>query len=357
MSLLTLFPGRVGGSETYVLGLLAGLRERTDVRVTALANRHVLAAYGEHSPVLRPFPRYRPGDSDATRLLAMSAGRLWPTIDATPFDVVHYPVTVPVPRAPGAPRVVTLLDLQHRELPQSFSWGERRLRLWAYDRAAADADLVITISEHARASIVERLGIASERVRAIPLAVDHALFSPDGPPAEGLPERYLLYPANVWPHKNHERLLDAFARVQESDLHLVLTGQAYGREALVEGRDRVHRLGHVSRERLAAVYRGAVGLVFPSLFEGFGLPVLEAMASGTPVACSDRGALLEVAAEAALTFDPTDAEAIAAAMERLAGDGELRATLRQRGLERAAGFTWKATAAAHVDAYRQAARR
>ena len=358
LSLLTLFPGRVGGSESNVRGLLGEFAAgHGPERVTVLANRHVLgpyAGYGRGPVTLRHVRAYRPGDGRATRFAAMNAGRAWPVLDGRGFDLVHYPATVPVPRVRGAPRVVTLLDVQHHELPHMFSALERRLRAWAYDDAARAADLVLTISEHARRGIVERLGVAPERVVSIALGVDHATFSPDGPgppPQLALPARYVLYPANMWPHKNHARLLAAFAALGDRDLWLVLTGQTYGRERTLAGHDRVRHLGHVARDELAALYRGATAVVFPSLFEGFGLPPLEAMACGVAVAASDRGALAEVCDDAALLFDPEDGAAIADAIRRVTSDEALRGRLRAAGPARAARFTWRAAARRHVEAY------
>lgn len=354
-SLMTLFPGRVGGSETLVRGLLGQYAEGNGPeRVTALANRHVVSAYEQYQrgPVRTEHVRsYRPGNSNATRFAAMHAGRLFPTLDGRDFDLVHYPVTVPVPRVRAPRRVVSLLDIQHHALPEMFSAAERRFRRWAYDDAARGADLVLTISEHARQGIVERLGVQPDKVEAIPLGVDHGTFGPDGPVKSGLPERYVLYPANMWPHKNHERLLEAFARVRDPELWLVLTGQTYGRESLLEGRERVLHLGHVPTADLAALYRGALALVFPSLFEGFGMPPLEAMACGTPVAVSSAGALREVVGDCGVLFDPSDADAIAAAITEVTTDHELRAELRSAGLRHAAGFTWQTTAERHVAAY------
>ena len=358
LSLMTLFPGRVGGSETVVRGLLSQFADGNGPeRVTALANRHVMAAYAQYArgPVrLEHVRSYRPGDSNATRFAAMHAGRLFPRLRERDFDLVHYPVTVPVPRVRAPKRVVTLLDIQHHELPEMFSAAERRFRGWAYDDSAREADLVLTISEHARGGIVERLAIAPERVEAIPLGVDHSIFNPDGPSSAGLPERYVVYPANMWPHKNHERLLEAFARLEDLDLWLVLTGQTYGHESLLDGHDRVLHLGHVPAPDLAALYRGAQALVFPSLFEGFGLPPLEAMACGTPVASSADGALAEVVADASVTFDPRDPEAMADALSRVVSDDALRRRLREAGLSHAARYTWERTAAAHTLAYARA---
>jgi glycosyltransferase involved in cell wall biosynthesis len=336
----------VGGSETYVRGLLTGLDPD---RLTLLVNRYVGDEYAGH-PV-RHVPAYRPGDSDLTRFAAMNLGRGWPRIDGREFDVVHYPVTVPVPRVTGAPRVVSLLDVQHHELPQMFRRSERRFRRWAYDGSARRADQVITISEHARVGIVERLGIPAERVHAIHLGVDHDLFTPEGPKREGLPERYVVYPANLWPHKNHAGLLRAWQRVADPDLHLVLSGQTYGQP--VPSGERVLHIGHIPLTEMPGLLRGAEAMVFPSLFEGFGLPPLEAMACGTPVAASNRGAIAEVAGDAALLFDPEDPDEMAAAIEAVVTDESLRAG----SAAHAAKFTWAATAERHLDVYRLAAAR
>jgi glycosyltransferase involved in cell wall biosynthesis len=328
-----------------VRGLLGGFRG--DERLTLLVNRHVGDEYAGR-PV-RHVPAYRPGDSNMTRFAAMNLGRVWPRIDGREFDVVHYPVTVPVPRVTGVPRVTSLLDIQHHELPQMFSRAERLFRGWAYDGSARRADQVITISEHARTGIVERLGIPAERVHAIHLGVDHDLFKPDGPVREGLPSRYVVYPANMWPHKNHAGLLRAWERVSDPDLHLVLSGQTYG-QPLPSG-PRVLHVGHIPLDEMPGLLRGAEALVFPSLFEGFGLPVLEAMACGTPVAASNRGAIAEVAGSAALLFDPEDPDETASAIEAVVGDERLRAG----SAAHAAQFTWEATARRHMGVYERAA--
>lgn len=346
LSLLTLFPGRVGGSETNVRGLLGAFAAgHGPERLTVLGNRHLGSEYAGW-PV-RQVPSYRPGDGRLTRFLAMNAGRVHPTIDGREFDVVHYPVTVPVPPVTGVPRVVTLLDVQHHELPHMFSRGERWLRSWAYDSAAREADLVITISEHAKRGIVEHVGVSPERIEVIGLGVDHERFTPDGPRREDLGD-YALYPANMWPHKNHDRLLEAWREV--SDLTLVLTGQTFGRTI---DQERVVHLGHVPHGDLPALYRGARAVVFPSLFEGFGVPVLEAMACGIPVATSARGSLAEVAGDAAVLFEPESTEAIVPAVRTAIANAN---RLRAAGLTHAARFTWERAADNHLTAYRAVAR-
>jgi glycosyltransferase involved in cell wall biosynthesis len=348
----------VGGSETNVRGLLGQFARggsHAPERLTVLANRYVMAAYADAGVPLHEVRSYRPGNRDATRFAAMLFARAAPRMAARDvpagLDLVHYPLTVPIPRVEGARSVVSLLDVQHHELPEMFSRGERWLRSWAYDEAARGADRVLTISEHARQGIIEHVGVAPERVESIALGVDHERFTVDGPVREGLPERYVVYPANMWPHKNHERLLEAFARVSDPSLHLVLSGQMYGRERLLEGRSQVHHLGHLPLGELPGLYRGALALVFPSLFEGFGLPPLEAMASGCPVAASHAGSLPEICADAAVLFDPHRPASIAAGVQEAIARGD---DLRGRGIARARSFTWAACAAAHERAYRLA---
>ena len=375
LSLLTLFPGRVGGSETNVRGLLERYSaEDGPDRVTVLANRHVMAHYGRFArgPVrLHHVRSYRPGDGNATRFAAMQFGRLAPRLVArdvpSDFDVVHFPVTVPIPRV-SAPSVVTLFDVQHHDMPQLFGRTEKRLRGWAYDDAARGARLVVTSSAFSARSIARHVGVREERIEVIPLGIDHARFGPAEDDDErvlaplGLPPAYVVYPANLWPHKNHERLLEAFARADVDGVSLVLTGSVYAGLPSLESAaqkvglgDRVMHLGYVEPEQMPALYRQASGMVFPSLFEGFGSPPLEAMACGCPVASSGAASLAELCAEAALIFDPADTAEISRAIERIVSDEQLRVRLREAGLARAATYTWSAAAEAHVRVYERAA--
>jgi glycosyltransferase involved in cell wall biosynthesis len=374
-SLLTLFPGRVGGAESNVRGVLGQFAAGNGPqRVTVLANRHVAAAYGGYArgPVeLRRVRSYRSGDGDLTRLLAMAAAGAAPRLAARDaprdLDLLHHPVTVPIPRLRGVPTVTTVFDLQHHELPGFFSRAERVYRRLAYDGAARSADLVLTISDYSRRKLIELAGVAPERVVAIHLGIDHERFSPAPGAADatirdrlGLPPRFVVYPANLWPHKNHARLVDALAAAP-GDVQLLLSGQDYGRLADLERRaatagvgNRVRHLGYLDRDDVPALYRAATAMVFPSLYEGFGAPPVEAMACGCPVAASTRGSLAEVVGDAALAFEPESVQEIGAALARVADDGELRARLRERGLANAARFTWEAAAQAHVAAYERA---
>lgn len=372
-SLLTLFPGRVGGSEANVRGLLAEFaRGNGPERVTVLANRHVAQAYGDTvgGPVgLHEVSSYRAGNSAPTRFLAMVSAHLAPRVVARDvpggMDVMHYPVTVRIP-VTDAPAVVTLHDVQHHDLPGFISRAETAFRRWAYDGAARAADVLVTSSEFSKRRIAETVGVEPERIEVAPLGIDMRRFTTEDEGDErtlaglDLPREFVLYPANLWPHKNHERLLDGLALAP--DVHLVLSGQEYGRLGPLMDRarrlgvaERVLHLGHLPADTLPALYRAARALVFPSLYEGFGTPPLEAMACGCPVAASDRASLPEITADAALAFDPESREAIAAAIERICTDESLRARLQEAGRKRAARFTWSAAAERHRAIYERAA--
>jgi len=373
--LATLTPGHVGGSETYVRELLAAFAAgHGPARTTVLAHRPAAMAIGLRSGAsvaLRALPGRGPAGGGVRRAAwlaaALASARARPLRDLA-VDVVHAPLTVPVPRIAGAPLVVTLHDVAHHEHPSSFAAAERAFRRAAYDAPARRAALVITVSEHAREAIVARLGIASERVVAIHHGIDHARFAPVPDAADeqrlaslALPARFVAYPANLWPHKNHERLLEGLAACAERELTLVLTGQRGPRwsvlcalAARLGVADRVHHAGYLPADAMPALYRRATGVVFPSLFEGFGAPPLEAMACGCPVAASDAGAVAEVTGDAALRFDARDPAAIAVALHRLAADDVLRRRLRAAGPAHAAGFTWAATARRHAEAYERA---
>ena len=344
ISLLTLVPGELGGSETYVRELLRALD-----RVGELDYRVLLppvapgAAEGLPADVASEYRRAR---TIPERLLAMGAAAARPgplRARLRDADVVHYPLTLRVPPV-AQPSVVSLLDLQHLDMPRLFSRGERAFRRVAWHRSIRSADRVIVISAFVRDRAVELLGLDPERVRVIHLGIDHERFFPGG--AEREP--FLLYPARRWPHKNHERLFEAFAQVREErpGLRLVLTGGG-GYDSLPDG---VEALGNIDFMQLPDLFRRASALVFPSLYEGFGQPVLEAMACGCPVACSNAAALPEIAGDAARLFDPEDTGAIArSVLELLAAPEEWA----QRGLRRAAEFSWERTARAHEAVYRE----
>jgi glycosyltransferase involved in cell wall biosynthesis len=371
LSLAGLFPGEVGGAETYVREVLEGLvTTPDDLSLTVLARQPVIDAYSD-LPLsfckLRPIPTH----DRTVRSLALLASHLSPRgarhCCRTGFDVVHYPLPVAVPKFRG-PSVVTLHDVHHHDMPHLFSQARRAYRRLVFDRASRAATLVVTVSNFAKARISARLAIPPERIRVIYSGIDRESFSPTSLDGDGqhlapfrLPRRFILYPANYWPHKNHARLLQGLAQAVDTDLGLVLTGQAYGQLDAIRHSvrrlglaDRVCHLGYLSARALPALYRRALAVVFPSLYEGFGFPPLEAMACGTPVAASRIPALKETCQEAALFFDPYDPDEIARAIDQVAQDQRLRKCLRAAGLSRSRQFSWDHTTAAHLECYHAA---
>lgn len=347
ISLLTLAPGDLGGSETYARQLVGALGRVGTLEYTVFVPEHARdAAGGLRAVEVRdpPVGRRGPARIPGIAISALRSRELPSKLDAV--DVVHYALTVPLPRS-DAPTVVTLHDVQHRDLPDFFGPARRSFRRIAYDRAARSAAAVIVTSAFVKGRATELLGLETRRVHVVPHAIDHDLFRP----GEERREPFILYPARPWPHKNHTRLFEAFAvlRSTRPRLRLVLTGGGLERlDPLPEG---VERWGVVPPERLASLYRRAACLVFPSLYEGFGLPPLEAMASGCPVAASNAAAIPEVCGDAAVLFDPTDPEAIAAAIVEV---DDRREELTSRGLARAAQFTWEESARRHEAVYRAA---
>ncbi len=348
ISLLTLAPGDLGGSETYARQLVRALPAVRRLDYTVFVPAHAKDAAGSlPATEVGEAPLARRGPA---RILGMALSAFRSRAVKTELetvDVVHYALTVPIP-ATKVPTVVTLHDVQHRDLPEFFGPARRSFRRVAYDRATRSASSVIVTSEFVRARAVELLELDPAAVHVIPHGVNHTLFRP----GDEEREPFLLYPARPWPHKNHVRLFEAFAALRKTrpQLRLVLTGG--GLERLGSLPDGVERWGVVPAAELASLYRRAAVTVFPSLYEGFGLPPLEAMASGCPVAAANTAAIPEICGDAAVLFDPLDPESIAAGI--LDAD-ERRDEFREKGLARAAGFTWNETARLHEDAYIAAA--
>ena len=248
----------------------------------------------------------------------------------------------------AAPFVFTIHDLSHIYCPENSSPLIRLYYATVLKRSCHRAAGVLTVSEFTRAQIVEWSGVRSEKVFNVGCGVDPA-YNPVGA-SYGFPFPYLLCVSNRKRHKNELRIVEAFARAGLSDgLHLVFTGEPAAE--LTECIERcnvtasVDFVGVVPETRLPALYRSAEALAFASLYEGFGLPLLEAMACGTPVVTSNTTAMPEIAGGAALTVDPTSVAQIADAMKRIVGDTFLRRRLREEGLARAVQFSWASTVA------------
>ena len=281
-------------------------------------------------------------------------------------DVYHSAYYL-MPYVTGVPTLLTLYDLIPLHFPEHSTLKARLLFRWATALALRTTRHTLAISEATRRDFLARFSLRPERITAIPLAADPA-FSPQSPEVIAalraryhLPEKFILYLGSNKPHKNLVTLIEAWAAVQGEvpDYTLVIAGawlpqhpEPRQRAQALGIDDRVCWLGPLPGEDLPALYTAADAFVFPSLYEGFGLPVIEAMACGTPVACANTSSLPEVAGDAAVLFVPTRTEAVVDALRRLLGDAGLRADLRQRGLAQAAKFSWTRTAQETLTLYR-----
>lgn len=372
VNLLWLVPGAVGGSEEYATRLLGGLGGGAgdDIDLTLF--------------VLPSFRGAHPGLADRFRTeVAPLEGRRRPARVAMESTwlaersrrrrlrfVHHFGGTVPLLR--GAPALVTVHDLQPLLLPHNFGPVKRRwlaaVLPWSVRTSRRDTGLVGAVSRYTADELTRHLGTDPSCVRVIPHGVDPR--TAPGPADRSLVrsryrlgERWFLYPAVTWPHKNHMMLVRAFAAVAavDPDVLLVLTGAAGPAETEVADEiarrgldDRVRRTGRVPRADLDALMADAVALAFPSSFEGFGAPVLEAMALGCPVVAASAAALPEAVGDAGILVDPDDPEEWAQVMTSLLHDDERRGRLAAAGLARAAGAGWDAAAAALAGTWREA---
>jgi glycosyltransferase involved in cell wall biosynthesis len=262
------------------------------------------------------------------------------------LDVLHCP-TQRAPVRSGVPLVVTFHDLAVLRHPDTFNRWTRTYSRLALPRVARAARRLIAVSEFTKRELLELLDVPQEKVRVIPNAVG-APFTSAG---EAAPGDYVLAVSTLEPRKNLLRLVEGYKRARLNGLPLLVAGAAGWGNVRVEG-DGVRWLGEVRDEELARLYRGARCVAYVSLYEGFGLPVLEAMACGAPVVAARNEALEEVAGGAAVLVDPLDPDAIAAG---LAEAIDRREELRARGLERARAFDWREVARATVEIYREAA--
>ncbi len=329
------------GDESYVAALLREL--------VPLADRERLAAVTRHPELVpegvEPIPlRARSQPLRMAVRLPFLLRRLRP-------QLAHFLYVIPP--AYRGPAVVAVHDISFERMPELMSRRDRFFFKTFVPRSARRADRVLTGSEWTKRDLVERYGIDEKRIAVTPYGID-PIFKPEGPARSGPP--YALFVGAIQPRKDPLTALEALARTN-GDLRLVMTGPE--KRGGDEVRAAIYRLGlssrveltgHVSRAELAALYRGASCLVFPSRYEGFGLPVLEAMASGTPVVATSVGALPEVAGDAAVLVQPGSAEALAGGIQQTLAE---RDRLVAAGLDRARQFSWASTAQRTLDIYRE----
>lgn len=361
-------PGLSGGLEQFIVGLAHGLSGLTDgperyrflclpggegwllpylSGPCELAERRAVAVPASETPRLSGLPH-----SDGT----------FESLDA---GIVHFPrqdafVT-------ELPSIFQPWDLQHLHHPKFFDPDAVAKRELRYRAFCARASSVVVASRWGKRDLVEQYGLNPARVAVIPVPAPTSAYPQDleTAPAVDLPDRFVLYPAQTWEHKNHVRLLEALAWLRDDRglvVDLVCTGRQNEHFPVIAGAverlalaGQVWFLGFIGTDEMQHVYRKARAMVFPSLFEGWGLPVMEAMSMGLPLACSRVTSLPDMVGDAALLFDPTNVHDIASALERLWTDADLRHRLAERGTQRASGLTWEKTARTYRALYRSTA--
>lgn len=401
-------PANPGGAESAIHGMLthfAAQRSTTERFLVLATERYApdfrqLAGHGQ-DVIAWPFPQvaYAPFRTMTRRWQRVHrrAGRLGFGVDAAHrawwyasrallrpptaaqsdgvlrargVDVVHFPYAVHFQTS--LPFIYEPLDLQHRHFPELFSPGERAWRDQVYRQGCEQARLIVTGTRYTRHDIVREYGIDPTKIAVIPI---RSALPPSPPTPEAvsrvrqaynLPERFLIYPAMTFPHKNHVRLFEALAVLRDRHdltLPLICTGRLYDSHVpvLAQAVERlglqrqVRMLGPVPTDDLIALYGAAWALVFPSLFEGIGMPVLEALQYGLPVIASNAACLPEVAGDAALYFDPTSVDAIVEAIRTAHQQPEMLERNRLAAPATLARFCWDRAARTYIACYRAAA--
>lgn len=337
--------GEIGGLENYVRHVVGGLSRAHAGRGTPIT---VLARPSEvpHVQAIAP---------DATVLPVSTELEVDAEVRRGAYTFLFCPLLVLEPLHPAIPSAVMIPDVQHEFFPEFFDAATLRWRTRTYATSARNADVVFTLSEHAKKTIVDAYGVPPGKVEVIYLAVDPEFERPAPPEAVAafealkLPTDYVYFPANYWPHKNHETLIRAMQRLvrRRPDVVLACTGApgsgADRVQALVRtlGVDRnVRLLGYQDRATVAELYRHARALVFPSRFEGFGIPILEAFHARVPIVTSRFGSCQEVAGDAAVIVDELDPESIAAGIEQVLDAPDRSAAMVARGVTQARQFSW-----------------
>ncbi len=352
---------RNAGVSQYIEALLRALPAASEgLQLTAYVGPGVAASF----PGWQVRRSRLPGRRPALRILweqAVQPGAL----RQARVDLVHAPVNVG-PLLRTCPLVVTVHDLSFQLYPETFRPAQRLYQSAMARWTARRAERVIAVSESTRGDLIRHFGVPAERVVVVPNGVDGA-FRPLAAEdvaafrrEKGLPDRFLLCVATLEPRKNIVRLLEALARLPAAPPLILCGGKGWYYDAIFAAVERlglggrVHFPGYIPQAELPLWYNAASWFVYPSLYEGFGFPALQALACGTPAIVSRASSLPEVVGEAALLVDPLDVEAMAATLARALDDASLADSLRQAGPERARQFSWARTAQETVTVYRAA---
>jgi glycosyltransferase involved in cell wall biosynthesis len=356
--------GKIGGMENYVRHIVGGIaahQQTTNSEWTVFAHTSEIDNVRELAPGAEVIPlTHETGAATVRRELNRQR-----------HDLLFCPLLVVDPlRLTDVPTIVTVPDLQHEYLPKFFDKRTLTWRQETFGPSLFYADVIFTISEYSKRTIVEKFRVSPDKIVVVGLDVDPEFRTPSSPQLQDAfralrtPEKYIYYPANFWEHKNHSTLLRALKLLVQSshpDLHLVLTGapgadmERVRQEAANLGLSgQVLFLGYQPRELMPEIYRHALALPFVSQFEGFGIPILEAFHTGTPVLAARTTSCPEVAGDAALLVNELSAADIASGLRSVLDDDSLRRDLIEKGNRRMAQYSWKDTIKTSLEVFDRA---
>ena len=356
VNLLHIVPGEVGGSEEYAVRTLSAYARHGSPDLVPVL--HVLAPFVvAHQPLCEAFDTVVSPLDGANRARRIMAESTWLAARTADVDAVHH-LGGRLPGRSRRPAAVTIHDLQPLLRPENFSPAKRVFLAQSLPRTARHADLLVAPSHAVADKLASRLGVGADRLAVVSVGAERIADGPNRPTDPPT----VLYPAATYPHKNHLVLVEAFARIADRhpDARLVMTGGPGRADGEVRAAasatglgERIVLTGRIPVAELDALLAGAAVVAFPSVYEGFGIPVLEALAAGVPVVVGAGTPAAEMAGDSAPVVDPSDPAAWAEALDRLLGDTGRRDRVARAGLARVVGHTWEESAARLEDAWRR----
>jgi glycosyltransferase involved in cell wall biosynthesis len=368
--------GACGGVKQLIIELLRGFAKKNSsdrfILLTAYFNEDIFKEFEQYGIQQICILTQNSREQTEQQNCSMLNQRFYDTVlKENDINVLFCPMTDPIHHEPGIPTVSLICDLQHLYYPLFFDVQELVHRNNLYERLKTSADYIICISSYTKKTVHEQLHIPNERVFVIPISVHARLDNPGTAKAGRIltgynldDKKYCIYPANLWPHKNHKMLLLSYSRFvklyPQYRLDLVLTGAAVDHNNVMQYSRRiglteqVHFLGYLSEEELAAVWDGAHFLIFPSLFEGFGIPLVEAMMYGKPILASKVTSIPEVAGGAALYFDPRKPDEIVEALRQIMSDEGLYRRLVEEGKKQLERYRYEEMVAQYLEVLHRA---
>lgn len=371
INLLQFVVGGSGGVETYVKELISkiGSEEKyknINLYILMMPEDEIFFTEGKNIKIIRIKKLSRPETliyrilRKINKNLDYETKKIKKIIEKYKIDIIHYPFSVITNFNINIPTVLSVMDIQQEFYPEFFSEKDLIARKNSYKISCEKADKIITISDFTRKTIIDKYKINPNKLKTAHLGSE---VTTELKAVKGLPKEFMYYPAGMWPHKNHKNLFKAMKILKKEynfSPNLVLTGIKVKNEKDIKKiisrfslSKNITILGYLSHNEISYIYSKAHFLVFPSLFEGFGMPPLEAMGAGLPVACSNVTSLPEIVGKAALMFNPKKPKEIAKAIYKLWLDGKTRKDLIKKGLEQAKIFSWDNTIRNNVKVYEE----